>query len=186
MYGVGGERRLIEFELPHLPGYEGSRPVRIGNAASEQFQLDVYGEVAAVMSIGAERLGRIEPRLWPRWRAIVEYVETIWQRPDDGIWEARGPQRHYTYSKVMAWVVFDRAARIAERFGLEAPIGALGRGARRDPRGGLRAGLRPRAPHVHPVLRLHGARRERAQHPDRGLPARRRRARHRHDRRGHA
>ena len=122
MYGVGGERRLIEFELPHLPGYEGSRPVRIGNAASEQFQLDVYGEVAAVMSIAAEQIGQIESRLWPRWRAIVEYVGTIWQRPDDGIWEARGPQRHYTYSKVMAWVVFDRAARLAERFGLEAPL----------------------------------------------------------------
>jgi GH15 family glucan-1,4-alpha-glucosidase len=121
MYGVGGERRLIEFELPHLPGYEGSGPVRIGNAASEQFQLDVYGEVAAVMSLGVERLGRIEPRLWPRWRAIVDYVGTIWRRPDDGIWEARGPQRHYTYSKVMAWVVFDRAVRIAERFGMEAP-----------------------------------------------------------------
>jgi len=122
MYGVGGERRLSEFELPHLPGYEGSSPVRIGNAASEQFQLDVYGEVVAVMFIGAERLGRIETRLWPRWRAIVEYVETIWRRPDDGIWEARGPQRHYTYSKVMAWVVFDRAARIAEWFGMDAPV----------------------------------------------------------------
>jgi GH15 family glucan-1,4-alpha-glucosidase len=123
MYGIGGERRLTEFELPDLPGYEGSRPVRIGNAASEQFQLDVYGEVAAVMFIGVERLGRVEERLWPRWRGIVEYVETIWRRPDDGIWEARGPQRHYTYSKVMAWVVFDRALRTAERFGLEAPIG---------------------------------------------------------------
>ena len=122
MYGVGGERRLIEFELPHLPGYEGSGPVRIGNAASEQFQLDVYGEVAAVMSLAVERLGRIEPRLWPRWRAIVDYVGTIWRRPDDGIWEARGPQRHYTYSKVMAWVVFDRAVRIVERFGMEAPV----------------------------------------------------------------
>jgi GH15 family glucan-1,4-alpha-glucosidase len=122
MYGIGGERRLTEFELPHLSGYEASRPVRVGNAASEQFQLDVYGEVAAVMAIGAERLGRIEERLWPRWRAIVEYVETIWRRPDDGIWEARGPQRHYTYSKVMAWVVFDRAIRIAERFELEAPL----------------------------------------------------------------
>jgi GH15 family glucan-1,4-alpha-glucosidase len=122
MYGVGGERRLTEFELPDLPGYEGSKPVRIGNAASEQFQLDVYGEVAAVMFIGAERLGRMEARLWPRWRAIVDYVETLWQRPDDGIWEARGPQRHYTYSKVMAWVVFDRAVRAAERFELDAPL----------------------------------------------------------------
>ena len=122
MYGIRGERRLTEFELPQLPGYEGSRPVRVGNAASEQFQLDVYGEVAAVMFIGAERLGRIEQQYWPRWRAIIEYVETIWRKPDDGIWEARGPQRHYTYSKVMAWVVFDRAVRLAERFDLDAPL----------------------------------------------------------------
>ena len=122
MYGIGGERRLTEFDLPELPGYEGSRPVRIGNLASEQFQLDVYGEVVGVMFIGAELLGRIEPRLWPRWRANVEHVETIWRQPDDGIWEARGPQRHYTYSKVMAWVVFDRAVRLAERFELEAPV----------------------------------------------------------------
>jgi GH15 family glucan-1,4-alpha-glucosidase len=122
MYGIGGERRLTEFELPDLPGYEGSQPVRVGNAASEQFQLDVYGEVAGVMFLGAELLGRVERRLWPRWRAIVEHVETIWQDPDDGIWEARGPQRHYTYSKVMAWVVFDRAVRLAERFDLDAPV----------------------------------------------------------------
>ena len=123
MYGIGGERRLTEFEVPHLPGYEGSSPVRVGNAASEQFQLDVYGEVAAVMAIGADRLGQIDTRLWPRWRAIIEYLETIWRQPDDGIWEARGPQRHYTYSKVMAWVAFDRAVGLAERFGLEAPLG---------------------------------------------------------------
>jgi GH15 family glucan-1,4-alpha-glucosidase len=122
MYGIGGERRLSEFELAHLPGYGGSKPVRVGNAASEQFQLDVYGEVAGVMFIGAELLGRIEPRLWPRWRAAVEYVETIWREPDDGIWESRGPRRHYTYSKIMAWVVFDRAVRLAERFELDAPL----------------------------------------------------------------
>jgi GH15 family glucan-1,4-alpha-glucosidase len=122
MYGIGGERRLTEFELPELPGYEGSTPVRIGNAASEQFQLDVYGEVAAVMFLGAETLGRIEKRLWPRWRRVIEHVETIWRDPDDGIWEARGPQRHYTYSKVMAWVVFDRAVRLAERFEVDAPL----------------------------------------------------------------
>jgi GH15 family glucan-1,4-alpha-glucosidase len=121
MYGIGGERRLTEFELD-LPGYEGSRPVRIGNAASEQFQLDVYGEVAAVIFLGAELLGRIEKRLWPRWRTVIEHVETIWREPDDGIWEARGPRRHYTYSKVMAWVVFDRAVRLAERFELDAPF----------------------------------------------------------------
>src|SRR5215208_5107755 len=122
MYGIGGERRLTEFELPELPGYEGSTPVRIGNAASEQFQLDVYGEVAAVMFLGAETLGSVEKRLWPRWRTVIEHVETIWRDPDDGIWEARGPQRHYTYSKVMAWVVFDRAVRLAERFEVDAPL----------------------------------------------------------------
>ena len=122
MYGVGGERRLTEFELPELPGYEGSRPVRIGNAASEQFQLDVYGEVLGVAATAAVRLGRIDERMWPRWHSIVDHVETIWQRPDDGIWEARGPQRHYTYSKVMAWVVFDRALQLAQRFGFDAPV----------------------------------------------------------------
>jgi GH15 family glucan-1,4-alpha-glucosidase len=122
MYGIGGERRLPEFELAELPGYEGSKPVRVGNAASEQFQLDVYGEVAGVLFIGAERLGMIDRRLWPRWQAIIDHVETIWDLPDDGIWEARGPQRHYTYSKVMAWVVFDRGVRLAERFELDAPL----------------------------------------------------------------
>jgi GH15 family glucan-1,4-alpha-glucosidase len=122
MYGIGGERRLTEFELDALPGYEGSRPVRIGNAASEQFQLDVYGEVIGVGFLGATAVGRIEDRMWPRWRKIVEHVESIWRQPDDGIWETRGPRRHFTHSKVMAWVVFDRAIRLVEQFGLEAPL----------------------------------------------------------------
>src|SRR5829696_7126885 len=122
MYGIRGERRLTEFELEELPGYEGSRPVRIGNAASEQFQLDVYGEVLGVAFLGTTVLGRIEKRLWPRWRTVVEHVETIWSEPDDGIWETRGPRRHFTHSKVMAWVLFDRAVRLAEQFELEAPL----------------------------------------------------------------
>ena len=122
MYAIAGERRLTEFELPDLPGYEGSRPVRVGNAASEQFQLDVYGEVLNVAYLGVQLRGRIELRLWPRWRNAIEYVETIWREPDDGIWESRGPRRHYTYSKVMAWVVFDRAVRLAEEFDLESPL----------------------------------------------------------------
>jgi GH15 family glucan-1,4-alpha-glucosidase len=122
MYGIGGERRLTEFELKELPGYEGSKPVRIGNAASEQFQLDVFGEVIGVAFLGAIVLGRIEKRLWPRWRAVVEHVETIWREPDDGIWETRGPRRHFTQSKVMAWVVFDRAVRLVEQFDLEGPV----------------------------------------------------------------
>jgi GH15 family glucan-1,4-alpha-glucosidase len=122
MYGIAGERRLTEFELAELPGYEGSRPVRIGNAASEQFQLDVYGEVVGVAFLGATVLARVEERFWPRWRTVVEHVETIWRQPDDGIWETRGPRRHFTHSKVMAWVVFDRAVRLAEQFELEAPL----------------------------------------------------------------
>ena len=122
MYGVGGGRRLTEFELEELPGYEGSKPVRVGNAASEQFQLDVYGELLGVAFLGAQELGRVEHRFWPRWRTIVEYVETIWREPDDGIWETRGPRQHFTYSKVMAWVVFDRAVRLVEQFGLEGPV----------------------------------------------------------------
>lgn len=122
MYGIAGERRLTEFELDHLPGYEGSKPVRIGNAASEQFQLDVYGELMAVAFITTEAVGRVEERLWPRWRTLVEHVERIWREPDDGIWETRGERRHFTQSKVMAWVVFDRAVRLAERFNLEAPV----------------------------------------------------------------
>jgi GH15 family glucan-1,4-alpha-glucosidase len=122
MYGIGGERRLTEFELAELPGYEGSKPVRVGNAASEQFQLDVYGEVVGVAFLGATVLGRIERAFWPRWRRVGEHVEGIWRQPDDGIWESRGPRRHYTFSKVMAWVVFDRAVRVAEQFELEAPL----------------------------------------------------------------
>ena len=132
MYGISGERRLTEFELDDLPGYEGSKPVRIGNAASEQFQLDVYGEVLGVAFLGTEVIGRIEQRLWPRWRTVVEHVETIWREPDDGIWETRGPRRHFTHSKVMAWVVFDRAVRLCERFELEAPWSAGGGRATRS------------------------------------------------------
>jgi GH15 family glucan-1,4-alpha-glucosidase len=122
MYGISGERRLTEFELPELPGYEGSKPVPIGNAASEQFQLDVYGEVIGVAFLGTTIIGRIEKQAWPRWRIVVEHVESIWREPDDGIWETRGPRRHFTHSKVMAWVVFDRAVRLAEQYDLEAPL----------------------------------------------------------------
>jgi GH15 family glucan-1,4-alpha-glucosidase len=98
MYGIGGERRLTEFELDALPGYENSRPVRVGNAAAGQFQLDVYGEVMGVALLAVKALGKVEKRLWPRWRTIVEHVERIWRQPDDGIWETRGPRRHFTQS----------------------------------------------------------------------------------------
>jgi GH15 family glucan-1,4-alpha-glucosidase len=127
MYGLGGERRLTEYELPHLSGYEHSKPVRVGNGAAEQFQLDVYGEVmrgvfAVAEAMVAQAKNGLEPTDWPRWRKAIEYVEKIWREPDNGIWESRGPRQHYTYSKVMCWVVFDRAIRLAEMFNMEAPI----------------------------------------------------------------
>ena len=120
MYGVGGERRLTEFELDELPGYEGSRPVRIGNAASEQFQLDVYGEITLAAYMGLE-MG-MKFRNYDRWMAIVGHVESVWRDPDDGIWEARGPRRQFVASKVGAWVVFDRAVKMVERHGVEGPV----------------------------------------------------------------
>ena len=117
MYGVGGERRLTELELPWLPGYENSRPVRVGNAAYGQRQLDVYGEVMAALHAAraaglpaSEDAGRVQ-------RAVVNFLEHEWQKPDEGIWEVRGPRRHFTHSKVMAWVAFDRAVRDVELFG---------------------------------------------------------------------
>jgi GH15 family glucan-1,4-alpha-glucosidase len=120
MYGIAGERRLTEFVVDELPGYEGSSPVRIGNAAAGQFQLDVYGELAAAVHLSVE-LG-LELRNWQSWLTALEYVERVWREPDEGIWEVRGPRRHFTHSKVMAWVVFDRSIKIAERLELDAPL----------------------------------------------------------------
>jgi GH15 family glucan-1,4-alpha-glucosidase len=118
MYGLAGERRLSEAELPWLPGYEGARPVRIGNAASEQFQLDVYGEVTdALYQSGRVGLDPVEP-VWRLQQALLRFLETAWKEPDEGIWEVRGPRQHFTHSKVMAWVAFDRAVKACERFGM--------------------------------------------------------------------
>jgi GH15 family glucan-1,4-alpha-glucosidase len=122
LYGIAGERRLPELELDWLKGYENSRPVRVGNAASTQFQLDVYGEVIDAMYharvLGLEPL----PDAWNSARGLVEFVEKAWREPDEGIWEVRGPRRHFTHSKVMAWVAFDRGVKAMERFGLEGPL----------------------------------------------------------------
>ena len=122
LYGVTGERLLPEWELSWLPGYENSAPVRIGNAASTQFQLDVYGEVADALHC-ARRFG-LEPdeNAWRVERALIEFVETAWKDPDEGIWEVRGPRRPFTHSRVMAWVAVDRAVKAVERFGLEGPV----------------------------------------------------------------
>jgi len=122
MYGVAGERRLDEYELPWLPGYEESVPVRIGNAAAGQVQLDVYGELVGAMYV-ARRAGLApDETSWALECALVRHLETIWEQPDDGIWEVRGGRKHFVHSKVMAWVAFDRAVRSATEFGLEAPI----------------------------------------------------------------
>lgn len=122
MYGAAGERSLPEFELKHLGGYEGSRPVRVGNAASEQFQLDVYGELMDVMHM-ARRVGiRTGSNSWRLQRHVLEFVERHWTESDEGIWEIRGPRRHFTHSKVMAWVAVDRAVKAIEEFGLEGDI----------------------------------------------------------------
>lgn len=122
MYGPAGERRLTELELEWLPGYEGSAPVRIGNAATRQFQLDVYGEIMDAMH-QARRNG-IEPdeRAWQLQHAMLDHLEKVWERPDEGIWEVRGPRRRFTHSKVMAWVAMDRAVKAVERFKLEGPV----------------------------------------------------------------
>ena len=122
MYGVAGERRLTEFELPWLPGYESSGPVRIGNAASEQYQLDVWGEVMDAlhhaMLAGVPR----EEAAWDLQLVLMDFLEGHWSEPDEGIWEVRGPRRHFTHSKVMAWVALDRAVHAVEEFGVDGPV----------------------------------------------------------------
>ena len=113
MYGVAGERRLPEWEVPWLSGFMGSLPVRVGNAASEQFQLDIYGEVADAMTQARKGGLPLHPRAPAIRNAIMRFLEDAWRRPDEGIWEVRGGRQHFTHSKVMAWVAFDRAAILA-------------------------------------------------------------------------
>jgi GH15 family glucan-1,4-alpha-glucosidase len=126
MYGIGGEQRLTEFELPWLAGYEGSRPVRVGNAASDQFQLDIFGEVIAGVYHAAE--AGVRPRddaaksPGLNLQAIIDAVERRWREPDDGIWEVRGKRQHFTYSKFSAWYAIDRALKLAEMTGREEPV----------------------------------------------------------------
>ena len=122
MYGVAGERRLDEYEISWLPGYQGSRPVRIGNAAVRQLQLDVYGEVLDAFYVARHAGLGPDADSWALEQALVSHLETIWREPDEGIWEVRGGPRHFTHSKVMAWVAFDRAVRSIEEFGLEGPL----------------------------------------------------------------
>jgi GH15 family glucan-1,4-alpha-glucosidase len=122
MYGLAGERRLTEFELPWLPGYENSIPVRIGNGAYEQLQLDVYGELMDAF-YACHRYGlEASSYAWDLQRKLLEYLETIWDKPDQGMWEVRGEPRHFTFSKMMVWVAFDRGIKMVEQFELEGPV----------------------------------------------------------------
>src|SRR5438093_11528233 len=121
MYGIGGERRLTELELDWLPGYEDSVPVRIGNAAHAQFQLDVFGEMLDA-AYAADRAGlEANPEGWRVITKLMEHLESVWQEPDEGIWEVRGPRRHFTHSKVMAWVAADRMVRLSQTVRGNAP-----------------------------------------------------------------
>lgn len=122
MYGLSGERQLREWELPWLPGYEGASPVRVGNAAHEQLQLDIFGEV--MDALHQARLGGIpeSAEAWNLEQQLLERLEKIWQKPDQSIWETRGRPQHFTHSKVMAWVAFDRAVKSAEKYDLDGPI----------------------------------------------------------------
>ena len=122
MYGLSGERHLREWEADWLPGYRGSRPVRIGNAAHAQLQLDVYGEVMDALHQARQGGLAAPPASWDLQRELIDHMEHIWQEPDEGIWETRGGRRPFTLSRVMAWVAFDRAIRSAENFGLPAPL----------------------------------------------------------------
>jgi GH15 family glucan-1,4-alpha-glucosidase len=119
MYGLSGERRLTELELGWLPGYEGAAPVRIGNAAYRQRQLDIFGEVMDALHVARREGLPTDENTWRVQRDLLRYLETVWAEPDEGIWEMRGPRRHFTHSKVMAWVALDRAVKGVERFGLE-------------------------------------------------------------------
>jgi GH15 family glucan-1,4-alpha-glucosidase len=122
LYGVAGERRIDERELQWLPGYEGSRPVRIGNAAVEQFQLDVLGEVMDALHLARQTGIPADEPAWDLQLALMEYLESNWREPDEGIWEVRGPRRHFTHSKVMAWAAVDRAIRAVEFYGQQGPL----------------------------------------------------------------
>lgn len=122
LYGIAGERRLPELEADWLPGYEGSRPVRIGNAAAEQTQLDVYGELMDTLHLSHKSGLDPTDAGWNLQRALVRHLETEWRKPDHGIWEVRGPKRHFVHSKVMCWVAFDRAVKSIERWNLEGPL----------------------------------------------------------------
>jgi GH15 family glucan-1,4-alpha-glucosidase len=122
MYGIWGQRRLLEWEAGWLNGYEGAKPVRIGNAAHAQLQLDVYGELIDALHQARMAKLKLLDESWSLECAVIQHVAEVWDRPDHGIWERRGEARHYVFSKVMTWVAFDRGIKSAEKFGFKAPL----------------------------------------------------------------
>jgi GH15 family glucan-1,4-alpha-glucosidase len=124
MYGLRGEEELAEVELGHLRGYKDSRPVRVGNDAYRQRQLDVYGELLDAALRLSDYVGKVDASLWPALRGLCEHVRAHWREPDHGIWEMRGPARHFVHSKLMCWVALDRGIAIARRYGFQAPLQA--------------------------------------------------------------
>jgi len=121
VYSLRGDRRLLERELPWLPGYQGAAPVRIGNGAAGQHQLDVYGEVMDVLGLGGDFGIDHDDDAWKLQKELMDFLESNWERPDEGVWEVRGGQRQFTHSKVLAWRGFDRAVKSVERLGLDGP-----------------------------------------------------------------
>ncbi len=160
MYGVHGERRLPEAELPWLRGYEGSYPVRTGNGAAGQLQLDVWGEVLDCLSLTRNSLLEHTDEAWDVQVALMEHLEKAWGWPDNGLWEMRGPRRHFTHSKVMAWVAADRMVKGVRDFGLTGPADRW-----EELRDTIHAevmanGLRRRTQYLRAVLRASGTGRE--------------------------
>ncbi len=180
MYGVRGERHLLEWEIGWLSGYQGAKPVRVGNAASEQLQLDVYGEVMDALHQARGGGLAVPPSAWALQVKMIEHLETIWEQPDEGIWEVRGGRRHFVHSKVMAWVALDRAVQDIEQNGLSGPIERW-----RQVRDAIHAdvctkGFQRKQEQLYAELRQSRFGRESVVDPDRRLSATRRRSRSRH------
>ena len=154
MYGIDGRAELVEEELSHLEGYRGSRPVRIGNAAHGQLQLDIYGELMDSAYLFNKYGTPLGYDAWQDLRRLVDWVCDNWAREDEGIWEVRGGRRHFVFSRLMCWVALDRGLRLADKRSFPADRARWLRRARRDLRGGDAQGLGPRAPGVRPGVRL--------------------------------
>ena len=176
MYGIGGEHDLSERELPHLRGWRDSRPVRVGNGAWDQTQLDVYGELLNTLYLYRERLGDLHPEIQEFVAELADAAAEGWRGKDAGMWEMRGEPRHHLSSKVLCWTALDRAVKLAPALGQLRQGRGLGGGARPHPRRDPRARLEREAPGLRAVVRLRRAGRRRPADADPRLPARRRRA----------